>query len=318
MPIMSIKTKIALLAIVIITALATIFAANYHPKSYENIIRPIIKIDAYLPLSGNGSKLGLAAQQTIQNLLNKTNAQTAYKYDINYIDSKQATSNALPQNIFISLENNPDSQVVLNFPDNNKIRIKTDYQDIISRLVPELKKRGIKKAAFISLASGEYRTFANMLNQALKPEIDMVGAVYQREQDNFIPIINMLINNDADFYILLGPATETDKLIKLLNQKGIANYKIATIFAGNTTGKLDLYNQTLLISPDAGRFNNKMFAMAILSLIEAYEKNYKPETIASTQQVYDYLSTKKSVDNEIVIKTGLYEIKDKQIIPIKE
>lgn len=313
MPIMSIKTKIALLIIVIITAVATIFAANYHPKSYENIIRPIVKVDMYLPLSGANSSVGLAAQQTVQNILNKTNQQTSYKYDISYKDAEKENPQQ-SDNIFISMENNPDTQVSVNIA-NDKISIRTRIEDIISQIAKELKQKNIKKVAYITLAQGEYQNYANMLNQALQPEIQMVGAVYQKKQENFSPIINMLINNDAEYFIIMGSAAETDKIIKLLQARGIANYKIATIFAANMTGKINLYNDTILIAPKSDPFNSKMFATAVLSVINAYEQNYQPQNIPPAQQIFDYINKEKASDKNIFIETQTYQIKDNKISP---
>ena len=67
MSIMTFRTKIILLAIAVITAIVTVFAAMYKPKRSNTIVRPIIKIVAELPLAGEYSHLGLAAQQAIKN-----------------------------------------------------------------------------------------------------------------------------------------------------------------------------------------------------------------------------------------------------------
>ena len=48
MSVMTFRTKIILLTIAVITAIATVFAAMYKPKRSNTIVRPIIKIAAEL------------------------------------------------------------------------------------------------------------------------------------------------------------------------------------------------------------------------------------------------------------------------------
>ena len=297
---MTTKTKIILLAIALITAIATIFAAMYKPKRSDSIIRPVVKITAQLPLSGENQHIGLAAQQAIQNSLKQTDSNNRYKYEINYIDQTTA-NNIQDEQAIIQFTIAPDPRAILTLAETSQTPfiIHTPFEDLISSLEKELASKNIKNIGFITIAQGDYYILAQKLNQALSPKYQFRGAVFKKGQTDFSAILNMLINNDTDYYIISGTPTETDKLIKALHDRGINNQKIIALHSPDLSNQPELYNNIEYIGSEAGQYDGGLLATALLSIVESYEKNFIKEQLPNQEIVSQYLKTKKASDNII-------------------
>lgn len=320
MSIMTTRTKIILLAVAVITALATVFAATYKPKRSNTIVRPVIKIAAKLPLSGVENHLGLAAQQAIQNALRQVDASAGYKYEVTYIDSANPVSLPPETKAVLSFQLAPEPKVLLTL--NNETRdtfsIHTPYEEAINLLDKILKGKNIKNVGLIILAEGNYRQLAQMINQKLSNQYTIRGAVYQKGQDNFNGILNMLINNDTDFYVLIGSPQESDKLMQTLHEKGISNYRISALYTPDLTTQPELYNDIVYIGSEAGVYNGGLSAVAVLALINSYEKNFKKDLLPSLNLVAQTLQQNKASENTINIKADIKNITDGKISKLKE
>lgn len=320
MSIMTTRTKIILLAIAVITALATVFAATYKPKRSNTIVRPVIKIAAELPLSGMESHLGLAAQQAIQNSLRQADASAGYKYEVTYINSANPVSLPPETKAVLSFQVAPEPKVLLTL--NNETRdtfsVHTSYEEATSLLDKILKGKNIKNIGLIILAEGNYRQLAQMINQKLSDQYTIRGAVYQKGQDNFNIILNMLINNDTDFYVLIGSPQESDKIMQTLHEKGISNYRISALYTPDLTSQPELYNDILYIGSEAGIYDGGLSAAAILALIDSYEKNFKKDLLPSLNLVAQTLRQNKAPENTINIKAEIKNIAEGKISKLKE
>ena len=195
MSVMTFRTKIILLTIAVITAIATVFAAMYKPKRSNTIVRPIIKIAAELPLSGPENHLGLAAQQAIQNSLRQADASAGYKYEVNYIDKSNLST--LP----------PDTKAVLSFED---IRIKKEMRGKVNRLV---------------------NCETANLTKTINASVEQINAIKKLKQngkfsklnDNLKEIANLRLKYPDLSYEELG-----QKLVKPVGKSGV-NYRLKKI-----------------------------------------------------------------------------------------
>lgn len=320
MSIMTTRTKIILLTIAVITALATFFAAMYKPKRSNTIVRPVIKIVAELPLSGAENHLGLAAQQAIQNSLRQADSSAGYKYEISYMDKATPTSLPPETKAVLSFDMLPEPIVLLTLNNENKtvFKIHTPYEEAIDLLEKSLEGKNIKKLGLLILANGDYRQLAQLINQKMSDRYQIKGAVFQKEQNDFEAALNMLINNDTDYYILIGSPNASDALITAMHDKGISNYRITALYTPDLTAQPELYNTMLYVGSEAGTYDGGLSAAAILALIDAYEKNFKKDLLPSLNLVAQTLQKNQAPENVISIKADLKKISEGKISKLKE
>ena len=320
MSIMTFRTKIILLAIAIITAIVTVFAAMYKPKRSNTIVRPIIKIVAELPLSGEDSHLGLAAQQAIQNSLRQADASAGYKYEVSYVDKSTPTALPPETKAILSFDIAPEPKVLLTLNNQEQTRfiVHTPYEESINLLTKNLEGKNIKNIGLLILAEGDYRQLAQMINQSLAEKYTVRGAVFQKGQENFNIILNMLINNDTDYYVIIGSPQESDKLLTALHDKGISNYRISSLYALDLTAQPELYNNMIYIGSEAGTYDGGLSAAAILALIDSYEKNFKKDLLPNLNLVEQTLKQNKAPNNIISIKANLKKISEGKISKLEE
>ena len=320
MSIMTTRTKVILLIIAVITAIATVFAAMYKPKRSNTIVRPIIKIAAELPLSGAENHLGLAAQQAIQNSLRQADASSGYKYEVSYIDKANLSSLPPDTKAVLSFDMAPEPKVslTLNNEEKTTFTVHTPYEESASRLREFLNGKNIKNIGLLLLAEGNYRQLAQILNQSLADKYTVRGAVFQKEQTNFDSILNMLINNDTDFYVIIGSPQESDKLLQTMHDKGISNYRITALYTPDLTTQTELYNDIIYVGSEAGTYDGGLSAAAILALINSYEKNFKKDLLPNTNLVAQTLQKNKAPNNIISIKADLKKITEGKISKLKE
>ena len=118
MHLMTVRTKIILLIIAVITALATVFAATYKPKRVEIIGSPLIKVKALLPLSGPDEHLGNAARRGFEAMLRQAaQTQTRYRYDVVYEDAAAPISDDGAYKAVVSAGLMPEPQIILKLQD---------------------------------------------------------------------------------------------------------------------------------------------------------------------------------------------------------
>lgn len=320
MSIMTKRTQIILLIIVFITVIATIFAATYKPKRSDSILRPIVRISAAMPLSGAEQHLGLAAQQALQKALNQIESDAYYKYEISYIDS--ALGSSLPQeNIVLSWKYSPEPNVSINFNDakQSKIKVHTSWKQSLDLLKKELMGKSIKKIGLIILAEGDYKTFAAKFMQEFRNTYQVEGAVFQKNQTDFSQIINQLINNDTDFYVIAGSPQESDDLFKSLKKYGIGNNQISSIYSIDLSANPALYESISYVGGQAGPYGGGYFASALLNLAEAFENNYQKEILPQTDDVISYLEDNKTdLKRRINLPPQIKQVSQGKIMPKSE
>ena len=320
MSIMTTKTKIILLAIVVITAIATFFAALYKPKRSNTIVRPVIKIAAVLPLSGEESHLGLAAQQAIQNSLRQMDAKSGYNYEITYQDKLAPAALPAETKAVLSFDMTPAPKVslVLNNEEKTTITIHTPNEEAIAQLTQILEGKNIKNLGLLILAEGDYRELAQKINQSVTDKYMVRGAVFQRGQDNFNIILNMLINNDTDYYVVIASPAEGDKLITAMHDKGISNYRITALYTPDLSAQPELYNDMVYVGSEAGTYDGGFSAAAVLALINGYEKNFKKDLLPNLNLVAQTIQESGAPEKTINIKSELKQVSEGKISNLKE
>ncbi len=320
MSVMTFRTKIILLTIAVITAIATVFAAMYKPKRSNTIVRPIIKIAAELPLSGPENHLGLAAQQAIQNSLRQADASAGYKYEVNYIDKSNLSNLPPDTKAVLSFDIAPEPRVLLTLNNDTKttFTVHTPYEEAGTLLERFLNDKNIKNLGLLILAEGNYHQLAQTINQKLSPKYAVHGAVFHKGQNNFDSVLNMLINNDTDYYVIIGSPQESDNLLQAMRDKGISNYHITALYTPDLTAQPELYNDITYIGSEAGTYDGGLSAAAILALIDSYEKNFKKDLLPSTNLVAQTLQQNRATDNIISIKANLKKITEGKISKLKE
>ena len=315
MQFLTLKTKIILLVIMLLTALSTLFADLYNPKQSQSILKPIIKFAAFLPLSGDNQHIGLAAKQAMEKTLLQTNPSNRYKYDVLFIDN--ALQQPSPENttIAFSLNFSPEPRININVigAKNANFTVHSKYQDVINLLFQELERKSIKNIGLIILSQGEYQTFANMFNATFKNKYQVRGAVFKEGQTDFKPVLNQLLNHDTDYFVILGTPKETDLLISELNRYGVSNEHISTLYGIDLTTSPQLYNNTLNIGSAGGTFDGGLSAAALLAVIEAYEKNFDSQNIPSADIISKEIWQSKAPNNTINIEAVVKEISDGKI-----
>lgn len=321
MHLMTLRTKIILLIIALITAGATIFAASYHPKRVETIARPLIRINAYIPLSGPDAHIGMTMKLNAEKILKKASQTARYKYEVYFNDSY--TTSIYPDNMAkatISFENAPEPRVILNFSASNteKFIIHSPYQQVTENFIKDLKNRNIKNIGMITAAQGDYRLLAQTFKNTLPKTYEFNGAVYQPEQKDFNILINLMRNNDTELFLLVGASSDIDNLIKQLHDNGISNFNIATLYSAELSPNISLYENTRSVGSLAGLYDNRLFTETLKILINSYEKNFKKDLLPSEKFISDYIARQHAKNNIITVPSAIKTIKDGKIITLKE
>lgn len=321
MHLMTLRTKIILLSVAVITALATVFAAKYQPRRVETITRPLVKIDAYLPLSGPNSHLGISAQNAMEQILKQATLKTRYKYEINFEDTNSnPNSPDTATKAVLTLTTSPEPRVNLSFTGENphNFLIHSPYKQVADLFVKDLSRRNVKNIGLLTMASGDYRLLAQTFKNALPETYQFNGAVFQPEQTDFSILINLLRNNDTDLFVLVGSPAETDSLITQLHDNGVSNFNISTLYTIDLTTQPQLYDNTRSVGSMAGGYDIDLASQAVKILIEGYEKNFKKDFLPTTKVVGDYIAQKHAVDNIIAIPAAVKTVRDGKITSSKE
>lgn len=201
--------------------------------------KPIIKIGAELPLSGEYARIGKANQQAIMMALDKwKNKDTKYKYEVIFEDDQMVTSRAaMVANKFINVDKVKAiistwgivGPVVADIADKNQVismacagmkEIVEPYysfnhftQDdkLAEKLVPLLKKNNIKSVVFAYSAAAAYDEKAKTIEQKLRDKgIDVLAVErYNISETDFRMSIHKLeeLNPDAYIDFVMMPGT---------------------------------------------------------------------------------------------------------------
>lgn len=321
MHLMALRTKIILLAVAVITALATIFAATYQPRRTETIARPLIKINAYLPLSGPNARVGLAAKNAMQQIINDSAAKVRYKYDILFKDSNTDTTqdkNSAKADIRVEFAPEPRATLAINAETPEKFIIHSPYKQISDLFVKDLSRRSFKNIGFITAAQGDYRSLAQTFKNALPDTYGLAGAVIHPGQNDFGTLINLLRNNDTDLFLLVGAPSEIDVLTEQLHDNGISNFNISTLYTVDVTDNPKLYDNTRSAGSVAGAYDVELAGTALKTLIGAYEKNFKKDLLPAPKTISGYISKNNAKDGIIAVPSAIKAVRDGQITSIKE
>lgn len=316
MHLMTLRTKIILIIIAVVTALATVFAATYQPRRVETIARPLVKIDAYLPLSGPNAHLGLAARHAMEQVLKEAELKSRYKYEILFEDiyaNSTASDNTAKAVITFTTSPEPRAELTIMTQEPNKFIIHSPYKETADLFVKDLSRRNIKNIGLLTMASGEYRRLAKTFKDALPESYELNGAVFQPEQKDFSILINLLRNNDTDLFVLVGAPAETDALISQLHDNGVSNFNISTLYSVDLSSEPKLYENTRSVGSKAGGYDTALPAKAVKLLIEAYEKNFKKDYLPTTQMINDDIAEKHARDNIIAVPSAVKIVRDGKI-----
>lgn len=314
------RTKIILLILVAVTAIATVFAAWYKPVRRDSIIRPIIKIGIMLPLSGNQTHLGTAARQAIEKYLAEREPTAGYRYEVVFKDysSLGETPADTASDLLFSLEPEPRVAITIGQNDNNPIVLHTPYADATALLAQDLKNQNLTNIGFITENTGNYRSLAKAVRDSLAEGSTFNGAVFSAGQTDFKALINKLRNADTQVFVLTGNPHDLDNLIQALNSNGISNYQISSLYSIDLTSRPELYNNIRFVGSVAGAYDSALVTEALLHLIKAYEANYKKDLIPNAATVRAYLEKNSVKNGELVIPALMKKVEDGKIISAKE
>lgn len=321
MHLMTLRTKIILLSVAVITALVTVFAAQYQPKRVETIARPLVKINAYLPLSGPDAHIGLATQTALQQILRDASTKARYKYDILFEDNYQKTAsdnNSSKADISFSFSPEPRATLTINAETPETFIIHSPYKQVSDLFVKDLSRRNFKNIGLITAAQGDYRALAKIFKNALPDTYGLNGAVFQPGQKDFGTLINLLRNNDTDLFLLVGAPSEIDALTTQLHDNGISNFNISTLYSIDLTNTPKLYDNTRSVGSNAGNYDTGLAGTALKILINAYENNFKKDFLPSAQTISSHIAQKHAQDGVIPAPSAIKTVHDGIITNIKE
>lgn len=321
MHLMALRTKIILLAVAVITALATTFAATYQPKRAETIARPMVRINARLPLSGDNAHIGLAAKSAMQQIIRDTATKVRYKYDILFedaADDAEQNKNSAKADISMEFAPEPRATLTINAETPEKFIIHSPYKQISDLFVKDLSRRNFKNIGLITVAQGDYRSLAQTFKNALPDTYELNGAVVHPGQKDFRTLINLLRNNDTDLFLLVGAPEKIDALIEQLHDNGISNFNISTLYTIDLTGNSKLYDNTRSVGSSAGAYNAELAGTALKTLIGAYENNFKKDLLPAPKTISDFISKNQAENNVISVPAAIKTVRGGKITSIKE
>lgn len=320
MHLMTKRTKIILLILVVITAVATVFAALYKPIRRDSIARPVIKIGFYLPLSGSEEHLGLAAKEAVNLALQEQGLSSKYRYEIIFEDSA-ASSDTLPDtkaDLTFSIAPEPRITISTGSAKTDSFILHTPYSEAVKQLAEDFKKNEIHNVGLITEATGDYRPLAKALKDGLPENAVFSGAVFRKGQTDFTAIINKLRNNDSEIFVVAGSPEDTDNLIKELNFNGISNYQISSLYAADLSRTPELYNNIRFSGSAAGLYDSDLAARAVKIIIGAYENNYKKDLIPGSALISAYIAEKYAQNGIITVPAELKKVENGKITAVKE
>lgn len=320
MQIMTKRTKIILLILVAITAIATVFAALYKPTRTNTIARPIIKIGFYLPLSGSEAHIGLAARQAVNLALQNQGPSSKYRYDVIFEDSAANPAVLEDTKTDITFSLSPEPRLTLaSGPDKaDSFILHTPYQEAAKLLAQDIKNRGIRNVGFITEAVGDYRPLAKALNDSLSGTAAFSGAVFKKGQTDFTAIINKLRNNDSEIFVIAASPESLDNLVQELNLSGISNYQISSLYSVDLSSRPELYEHIRYSGSQGGLYDSDLAVEAVKTIINAYENNYKKDLVPGPAVISSYLAENRAQNGIISIPAELKKVEDGKIITIKE
>lgn len=217
-------------------------------KKAQIMEKPVIKIGAELPLSGEYARIGHANQQAILMALEKwQNRNTKYKYEVIFEDDQMATSRAaMVANKFINVDKVKGiistwgivGPVVADVADKNQVIsmacagmkeiVKPYYsfnhftQDdkLAEKLVPLLKEKGVRNVVFAYTAAAAYDEKAKVMEEKLTQNGINVLAVerYNISETDFRVSIRKLEQLNPDAYIDFVMMPGTVNFIKQFNE----------------------------------------------------------------------------------------------------
>lgn len=293
------RTKIIMIALVIITTIATIFAALYTPEQSNSIARPTIKIGIQTDLNDTQNHIKNTALQEVKNYFTNKPPSAHYRY-------VAVDNTASPQEYKIALKFMlaPEPRVMIQCVADPSLSmvVHTPYQEASSHLIKVLRQQNIRSIGFITENKGNYKDLAKFLKKAFREGI-FFGAVYNSKQTNFDKIINKLRNNDVQMFVLTGNPEKLDELVSALNTHGISNYQIASLYSAELSTQPKLYENIIFSGSDAGLYASKIFSIALENLISAYEASYKNAQFPDCKEIFEHLKKQATSDDSISVPT---------------
>lgn len=320
MYLMTMRTKIILLIIAVITALATIFAAAYQPKRVETIGNPLVKIKARLPLGDSDAAFGNAVRKGFDAMLRQAvQSSTRYRYELVYENDAESTDGDSHE-VVMSVELAPAPQIILKLPDMavRSYTFHTPYGNAVEKLIDDLPPRNAKNIGLIIQATGNYRELAALLKEKIPEQYSLTGAVFHDGQQNFSNIINMLRNNDTDLFVISGSPAGADKLIEQLHRNGISNYQITSLFTADLSSDISLYENMRYIGSRTGPQSSGLAFEALRRLILACENSYVKDSPPDWKKAAAYLDGKASAPGEFHIPAVVKNVRNGSISVITD
>lgn len=313
------RTQIILTIIVVIAAIVTVFAALYTPTRSDTISRPTIKIGLMLPLSGTQTHLGTAVRQAAEQFLAEKEPSSRYRYETVVVDSVSAQkANDTKADILFSLAPEPRVAISFGADEQKPLIIHTTYKEATSLLNEDFQKKGITNVGLITESIGDYRKLATSLRDSLSKDSTFNGAVFTTGQTDFKAIINKLRNSDAEIFVLTGNPEDLGNLVQALNNYGISNYQISSLYSIDLTSRPELYDNIRFVGSTAGAYDAELVTSALQNLIKAYEANYKKNLLPGSQVIRDYFEKNLSQDGIISIPATLKKVENGKILDFKE
>lgn len=303
------RTRIIMITMVIITTVTTIFAALYTPEQSRSIARPTVQIGIQTSLNDKQTYIRDAVLQEAKNYLASKEPSSRYRYTPTSDEQARISLRFMltPEpRVEIFCAENPEQVIIAHTP----------YKEAAKLLISALREQYITNIGFITENKGDYKQLAKTLKTSFR-EGKFSGAVYHEQQNNFDKIINKLRNNDAQIFVLTGNPEKLDELIVALNNQGISNYQIASLYSAELSAHPELYQNVLFSGSDAGTYASKIISAALEKVIMSYEKNYQTESVPDCKQIFEYLKEQNKPDGRIDIPAASKTI-SKATAPVGE
>ncbi|MCL1892312.1 MAG: ABC transporter substrate-binding protein [Alphaproteobacteria bacterium] len=235
------KLWIIIAVIAIVAAIALAFSPRRAPMPASD--KPVVKIAALYPMSGDAAIYGDASRKVIEAFLSEwesNNPNARYKYEVHFEDVQLSTQKAVTamqrialndeadaiMNILssISLAINPitDKYRIINInytldpatsSGDYAFRLATDVKLAIGKLVSRLQNQGVKKIALVASndVSGNI-LYEEIIRQMKAQDKVALGPTFRINpgEKNFDVIIQKIKQSDADMLILEALPPESD------------------------------------------------------------------------------------------------------------
>ena len=271
--------KKLILSLCMVLALTACGEKAETPKENE---KPVIKIGAILPLTGNLGAIGEASKKAIMMALeDNLKESNRYNYEIVFEDNQMSPAKtAIITNKLINIDKVDallsffSAQGLLIAPivekhkvlhlcntwESKKVKALGEYtflqgtywESIYRRYVNDFKKNNIKKIALFSVISGVNNTFAKGLHEELTKEgITSIHEEYNLGTRDFRMLIQKYKSQGYEHFWFIAFFPEVDILLKQLHEAGIDNSNIYAI--GSECGSnYDLYEGLSLYGYNTG------------------------------------------------------------------